>query len=213
MAKTKTGIPSFGYQRRDSMLVPHPQEAPIRRRIFELFIEHQRKNTVAEILNAEGVTTRSGASFNGQTIRRLLLEEKVTGIPGVAQAIVSKKLFDQCKVILQSQSRDGGAKRKVVNLFAGFIYCSCGQKMYVPTKSKKYICADCLSKIPTDDLEAIFCSQISSYKLPKLLESDFSDLTHLWPTLPFATKREIIECVTRRIEVDHKRVTCYLVTL
>lgn len=213
MRKPTTGPPSFGFERRDGKLVAHPQEAPIRRRIFELFAEHKRKKTVAEILNAEGARTRKDASFTGQTISRLLQEEKVTGIPGEVQALVPKELFNRCKAILLSQSRDGGARRKVVNLFAGFVFCSCGQKMYVPSNTKKYICAECLAKIPTDDLEAVFCSQLSSYELPKTLQSEFSDLTHLWPTLSFETKREIIECVTRRIVIDGKRVTCYLVIM
>ncbi len=213
MIKPTTGTPSFGYQRRDGKLVAHPQEAPIRRRIFELFVEHQRKKTVAEILNAEGAKTRSDSMFTGQTISRLLQEEKVTGIPGEAQALVPKKLFERCKAILLAQSREGGAKRKVVHLFAGFVFCCCGQKMYVPSNAKKYICGDCLAKIPADDLEAVYCSQLSAYELPEGLQSEFSDLTHLWPTLSFETKREIIECVTSRIEIDDKKVTCCLVTL
>lgn len=213
MAKIKTGPTSFGYERRDGKLVAHPQEAPIRRRIFDLFAEHQRKKIVAEILNAEGARTRNDALFSGQTISRLLQEKKVTGVPGETQALVSKELFDRCKAILLAQSRDGGAKRKVVHLFAGFVFCSCGEKMYVPSNAKKYICGDCRAKIPTDDLEAVYCSQLSAYELPETLASEFSDLTHLWPTLPFETKREIVECVTQRIEIDDKKITCCLVAL
>jgi site-specific DNA recombinase len=213
MVKSKTGTPSFGYERRDSKLVAHPIEAPIRRNIFELFAEHQRKKIVADILNAKGARTRNGAMFTGQTIARLLQEEKVTGVPGEAQALVSSELFERCQEILLAQERAGGAKRKVVHLFAGFVFCSCGQKMYVPSNTKKYICGDCQAKIPADDLEAIFCSQLSHYELPKNLKAEFSDLTHLWPTLSFETKREIVECVTRRIEISTKKVTCSLVIL
>jgi len=50
------------------MLVLDPIEAPIRKRMFELFFEHQRKKTVAEILNAEGAKTRNGLDFTGQTV-------------------------------------------------------------------------------------------------------------------------------------------------
>lgn len=213
MVKSKTGTPSFGYQRRDGKLVAHPQEAPVRRHIFELFAEHKRKKIVAEILNAEGAKTRNNAKFTGQTISRLLREERVTGIKGEAQALVSRELFENCRAILLAQERDGGAKRKVVHLFAGFVFCSCGQKMYVPSNAKKYICGDCLSKIPTDDLEAIFCSQLSHYELPESLKAEFSNLTHLWPTLSFETKREIIECVAQRIEINSKKITCSLVIL
>ncbi len=213
MVVSKTGPTSFGYDRRDGKLVAHPDEAPIRRRIFELFAEHQRKKTVAEILNAEGSTTRNGAQFTGQTIGRLLVEERVVGVPGEAEALVSKELFDRCQAILAAQAREGGAKRKVVHLFAGFVFCACGAKMYVPSNADKYICGECRTKIPTDDLEAVFSSQLSAYALPRDLEAEFSDLAHLWPTLPFETKREIVECVTSRIEIGDKRVTCCLVEM
>lgn len=213
MNKNTSGPTSFGYERQGGRLVAHRNEAPIRRRIFELFAEHQRKKIVAEILNAEGARTRNGAAFTGQTIGRLLQDENVIGVPGKAQALVSKELFERCTAILLAQVRDGGAKRKVVHLFAGFAFCTCGQKMYVPSNAHKYICGDCRTKIPTDDLEAVFCSQLSTYELPETLEPEFSDLTHLWPTLSFETKREIIECVTSRIEIADKKVTCYLISL
>lgn len=213
MASNRSGPTSFGYERRDGKLVAHPREAPIRRRIFELFAQHQRKKTVAEILNAEGAKTRNGSHFTGQTIGRLLQDAKVTGVPRIAEALVPKELFDRCNAILIAQRTSGGAKRKVVHLFAGFVFCACGQKMYVPSNAPKYVCGDCRAKIPADDLEAVFCSQLYAYALPKNLAAEFSDLTHLWPTLSFETKREIVECVTKRIEIGDKKVTCSLVSL
>lgn len=205
MSRSKSGPTSFGYQRRDGKLIAHPEEAPIRRRIFELFAEHQRKKTVAEILNAEGAKTRNGAHFSGQTIGRLLQEEAVIGIPGEVEQLVSKELFERCQALLAAQTRDGGAKRKVVHLFAGYVFCSCGGKMYVPSNAQKYICGDCRTKIPTDDLEAVYCSQ-----LPTELKAQMgkTELRYKWNGLPFDTKREIIECVTHRIEIDDNNVTC-----
>ena len=111
MSKPKTGPTSFGYQRKGGILVKDPLEAPIRHRIFELFAKHQRKKTVAEILNAEGARTRNGAHFTGQTISRLLQDEQVVGIPGEIEELVPKELFELCQTILTAQSRDGGAKR------------------------------------------------------------------------------------------------------
>lgn len=213
MAARKTGPTSFGYERRNGKLVADRREAPIRRRIFELFAEHQRKKTVAEILNAEGATTRNSAQFTGQTIGRLLEDDSVTGVPGAIQAIVPRDLFDRCKAILQSQRSSGGAKRKAVHLFSGLVFCGCGKKMYVPSNTQKYVCGRCRSKIPMDDLEAVFCSQLPNCKLPKELSSASSDLTHLWPTLCFEDKREIVECVTERIDIGDKRVTCSLISL
>ncbi|MBG52199.1 MAG: hypothetical protein CML99_07245 [Rhodobiaceae bacterium] len=213
MSKPKTGPTSFGYQRKGGILVKDPLEAPIRHRIFELFAKHQRKKTVAEILNAEGARTRNGAHFTGQTISRLLQDEQVVGIPGEIEELVPKELFELCQTILTAQSRDGGAKRKVVHLFAGLTFCACGQKMYVPSNAEKYICTDCRTKIPTDDLEAIFWSQFSTYKLPETEKNIHGNTERDWTKLPFPTKREIIECVTQRIEIGDKSITCSLVIL
>lgn len=209
----KTGPTSFGYLRRGSTLVAHPEEAPIRRRIFELFAEHQRKKTVAEILNAEGATTRNGAQFTGQTIGRLLQEAQVVGVPGKVDALVPQDLFDLCATILSAQNRGGGATRKVVHLFSGYVFCACGEKMYVPSNGQKYVCSACRCKIPTDDLEAIFWSQFSNYELPNSVKATNRKMEPNWAKLPFSIKREIIECVTSRIEVADKTVTCSIIIL
>ena len=63
MAEIKVGPASFGYKREGGRLVLHPDEAPIRLRIFELFAEHERKKTVAEILNAALNKAAAIASF------------------------------------------------------------------------------------------------------------------------------------------------------
>ena len=136
---TKLGPPSFGFYRQNGRLVADPDEVHVRQYIFELFLEHQRKKTVAMILNAEGHRTRSGAEFNGTTIGRLLSEEAAKGISGVADALVSKDLWDRCNDILEKQQRVGPARRKVSHLFAGLVHCSCGTKMYVPSNTDKYV--------------------------------------------------------------------------
>lgn len=210
---TKSGPTSFGYERRGNRLVAHPEEASIRFRVFELFAEHQRKKTVAEILNAEGATTRNGSQFTGQTIGRLLREEQVVGIPGEVDALVPQDLFDLCATILSTQSKEGGVTRKVVHLFSGFVFCACGEKMYVPSNGQKYVCSACRRKIPTDDLEMVFWSEFSNYELPKSAKATNGKTEVNWSKLPFSTKREIIECVTSRIEIADKTVTCSIIIL
>jgi len=213
MAEIKVGPASFGYKREGGRLVLHPDEAPIRLRIFELFAEHERKKTVAEILNAEGYTTRAGVMFTAQTITRLLVDDRVMEDSEEVDALVPKELWQRCNAILQSQKNKGGVTRKVTHLFSGFVYCECSQKMYVPSATKKYICSDCRRKISSDDLEEIFYSQLQTYNLTKEQNFGEQSLYQKWPSLPFENKRRIIESITQRIEVTSKKVTCFLFTL
>ena len=213
LTKSNVGPAPFGYKREDGRLVLHPEEAPVRLRIFELFAEHERKKTVAGILNGDGHRTRDGVYFTSQTITRLLSDERVTGVPGEVEALIPAKLWERCNTILQSQKNKGGPARKVSHLFSGLIFCGCGQKMYVPSNTKKYTCSDCRQKITCDDLEEVFHSQLQAYQLNDTSKPNNDSLHKKWPHLSFDNKRRIAESVTQRIEVADKNVTCFLYSL
>ncbi|HTI69883.1 MAG TPA: recombinase family protein [Candidatus Limnocylindria bacterium] len=57
LGKSINGVSPYGYEWKDKKLVPHPEEAPIRRKAFELFRDHRRKGTVAKLLTAAGYRT------------------------------------------------------------------------------------------------------------------------------------------------------------
>ena len=184
------GPASFGYEWKDKKLVPNPKEAPVRKLMYELFLKHRRKKTVVRLLNDAGYRTRKGAHFTSKTVTRLLQDPTAKGIHRgnyttrnsqtnqcsikpesewylhEVEALVSEDIWNECnKLIDDSYSKQKRPAKKPVHIFAGIAHCECGQIMYVPSNSPKYICRGCRNKISIDDLDGIFCDEIKGYSL------------------------------------------------
>src|ERR1043166_526527 len=80
MGKSINGSAPYGYQWKDRKLVVQPDEAPVRRKAYDLFLQHRRKGTVAKLLNAAGDRTREGNIWRDTQIFRTLVDPSAKGV-------------------------------------------------------------------------------------------------------------------------------------
>lgn len=230
LGKPLGGAAPFGYQWKDRQLVPDPREAPVRKLMYELFLTHQRKKTVADLLNKAGHRTRGGSKFSDTTVGRLLHDTTAKGIRLAnytrhmgqnkkwelkpreewieipIEPIIETELWDEVNAILKARRR-GARKpaRRSVQLFAGLAFCHCGNKMKVPSNNAKYICPKCHNKIATVDLEEIFHLQLKDFFFsPQEIVSYLKTADE-----SIKTKEELLDALKReqnKIQTEMKKI-------
>ena len=219
---------SLGYQFKDGELVVNPQEAIVRKRIYELFLESKRIRTTARLLNEAGYRTREGYKFGYATVKRLIRDTTAKGLHTVnrtknmgrgkswklkpredwvgrkIEPIVSEKIWEEANRILDDRKdaykRPGPAP---VQLFSGLVICHCGRKMYPRVNTPKYVCSACKNKIPIEVLDGIFYDQLKGFFLSrddiaKALETAHTSIGEKQKRLDAHTKE--IEKVKAEIE-------------
>jgi excisionase family DNA binding protein len=196
--KALGGIAPFGYRWRDGRLIIDEAEASVRKLMYELFLKHRRKKTVAKLLNDLGYRTRSASLFSDTTIDRLLRDSIAKGIREAdgeiieIEPLISSEMWGRVNNILNG----GRIPKQSLQLFSGIAYCGCGGRMSVSSDTSKYVCADCRRKILASDLEAIFLSQFKEGSASENLI-----VYENWAYLSQKEKRTITEQICDRIEV------------
>jgi site-specific DNA recombinase len=187
LGKSINGSAPYGYQWKDRNLMLQPEEAAIRRKAYELFVEHRRKGVVARELNAAGYRTRNGNIWRDTSIARLVDESSAKGVyvfntvrqtgnwrselkpenewgKVLCDPIISEELWNQANQIVEEQLKSWKKPGKApVHLFSGLATCSCGKRMYVHANSPKYFCRQCCNKIPIVDLEDIVRQELKVF--------------------------------------------------
>lgn len=188
MGKPLGGQASFGYKWHNKTLVIDEKEAPIRKLIYEIFLECQRKKTTARHLNQMGYRTRNGSLFSDTTIERLIRDttakglrianytkslgegrqwvqkEKSEWITISCPAIIDEELWDKCNSILDKQAeKNNGKGRKSDYLLAGFVKCECGTSMYVYSTAKKFTCKNCKNNLSVEYMDSVFHQVLKGY--------------------------------------------------
>ena len=196
--------------------------------MYELFLQHRRKKTVVRLLNNAGHRTRKGVPFTSKTVTRLLQDPTAKGIHRAnyttrngqskqwsvkpesewclheVEGLISADVWEECnKIIGESHSKQRRPAKKAVHVFAGVAHCECGDKMYVPSNSPKYICRACRNKIAIADLDDIFCDEIKAYSVSPQAISNYlknSNETAVEKERLAATQREELVCIRKEMQ-------------
>ncbi|MGN0621048.1 MAG: recombinase family protein [Porcipelethomonas sp.] len=141
--------PPFGYDVKDNVFVPNPENAPVVRMIFEKYLSGQGCLEIAKDLNAMGIRTKYGNKWENRgveyVLRNVVYTGKLTWTPvksktrdynngdtivtqGKHEPIIEQDIFDKVqKLILEKKKLFPKHSRQSSNEFMlkGFLKCSC----------------------------------------------------------------------------------------
>lgn len=122
----------FGYQRAGNTLAPHPEQADVVRRIFDLYARNQGVRAISKLLNAEHVPTMTGRPWYSQTVRGILTRETYTGVllygdvrlEGAVPPLIDRPTFDRVQERIERKRVLGGGRTQTSeHLLTGVLFC------------------------------------------------------------------------------------------
>lgn len=190
MGKFVGGNVSYGFSIEKAQVIINEEEAPIRELMYDLFLEYKRRSTVAKILNERGYRSPKGKKWSDTSVIRLLkntdakgmrksnytrkqTEDNLSRIKPSSEwiyvdcpQIVSEEKWESVNAIIreqESKSKQTKPLNQRVHLFTGLLFCRSDHKMTLATKTNKYTCVQCKTRIDKDDLEDIFKTRLEQF--------------------------------------------------
>ncbi len=147
------GVVPLGYRKENGSLIDIPAEARLVRRIFQLYLKLSSLRAVANRLNGEGVNTRKGKAWSGNTVGYILSNPVYAGanvygrhasgdtrlkdkaewalVPNTRKPLVKPEVFEAVqKLLTGSQGRWQGKHDRESYPLSGQLKCpKCGSPM------------------------------------------------------------------------------------
>jgi site-specific DNA recombinase len=193
MDKFMRGQAPFGFRWQGGRLVLDEAEAVVRRRAVELFLNLKSMGAVARELNAAGHATRRGGKWTDVQAARILECPSAIGVYEInrseedesgrrrktgksvrttveCEPIVTREVWEKVTALIQEKRAKRSPAEDEKAPLSGLVWCGCGQRMSMASKSSKFTCPKCSIQIAAADLEAVF-------------GEDFGELVSSHPTL------------------------------
>lgn len=137
--KITNGSLPLGYRKSSDMRYEiDPVGAEIVRKIYNMYSEGISTVNICAALNAQGYKTKKGTPFNKNSLRKILSNERYTGvyiygdmrIEGGVPAIIDKELFEKAGKMMEYHAKSPAASVDFQYLLTGKLFCGhCGEPM------------------------------------------------------------------------------------
>lgn len=217
----------IGYDYEDGLLKINEYEAMQVREIADLFIKRTPVRAIATMMTEKGYKHKHG-EWEAKTIRRVLTNPVNIGLikdgdnlyPGIHDAIIEERIYDEILAIMEERKAEHGAKRPAAkSLLSSMIFCKhCGGRYARQGNGGGilyYCCYSRSKKVPrmvkdpncqnkyhrTDALDAAILSEIKKLSI----DPDYVD--HVRKNRPKNDIGEKIKSITLEIEKINSQIS------